>query len=46
MAVCCVKLCGYANVSGLLPVSLNGRAGEVNKRVWMRGWGQRVKEMK
>lgn len=41
-----VELCGYANVSRLVGVLLNGRAEEVNKRVWMRGGGQRVKEMK
>lgn len=46
IAVWCVKLCGYANVSGLVGVLLNGCAEEVNKRVWMRGGGQRVKEMK
>lgn len=42
--LCCFLLCGYANVFWLLGVVLNGRAEEVNKRVWMRGGGQRVKE--
>lgn len=41
-----MELCGYANVSRLVGVLLNGWAEEVNKRVWMRGGGQRLKEMK
>ena len=41
-----VELCGYANVSRLVAVLVNGWAEEVNKRVWMRGGGQRVKEIK
>lgn len=46
VAVWWVKLCGYANVSRLLGVLLNGWAQEVNKRVWMRGGGRWVNEMK
>lgn len=46
IAVWFVELCGYANVSRLVGILLNGWAEEVNKRVWMRGGGQRVKEMK
>lgn len=42
LAGCSVQLSGYVNVSGLVGGSLSGWAEEVNKRVWMRGRGQRV----